>query len=73
MQEENFDGIELIQKDTALDTEHALGIGRMPGRKQVCLYLREGASITPVAFFKDPEHAKQVMGWLQALAGVGHG
>ncbi len=66
---EEFEGLEIIQKDTVLNSEHALGIGRMPGRKQVCLYLREGARITPVAFFRDPVHAAEVKQWLALIGG----
>lgn len=66
-----FTGIELVQKDTVLNREHALGIGRMPGRKQICLYLREGARITPVAFFRDDVHAEEVKRWLSMLGGEG--
>lgn len=66
-----FEGFELVQKDTILNCEHALGIGRMPGRKQICLYLREAGLITPVAFFRDEAHADEVARWLTMLGGEG--
>lgn len=69
MTDATFTGIELVQTDTALNTEHAIGLSRLPGRKQVSLYLREGAVITPVAFFREDDHAKQVVAWLDALMG----
>lgn len=66
-----FEGIELVQKDTVFNRAHALGIGRMPGRKQICLYLREGSRLTPVAFFRDDVHADEVKRWLAMLGGEG--
>jgi hypothetical protein len=68
---EQFEGLEIVQTDTVLNTEHAIGIGRLPGRKGVCIYLREGANITPVAFFhNDPDdhYANEVKKWLGLIS-----
>jgi hypothetical protein len=68
-----FTGLEIVQTDKVLGGEHAIGIGRLPGRKQVCLYLREDARITSVAFFHNDmgnDHANEVKRWLELIPEV---
>jgi len=34
------------------------GVARLPNRKQMALFIGEGAEITPIAYFKDDTHAE---------------
>ena len=40
------------------------GVGPLPGRKQVCLYRWEGASLRTIAFFKSELEAQAFLVWL---------
>lgn len=63
-------------RDTATDEFHgwlvnglgALHVGRLPGRKSICLYLIDGSVLTPLAYFRDEEKARLALGWMDALA-----
>jgi hypothetical protein len=39
----------------------ALHIGRLPGRKSVCLYMQHNGVIDTLAFFRDETTAKQAL------------
>ena len=45
-----------------------LHIGRLPGRKQVCLYIQNGGSIYTVAFFKTEAIARETLLLLDGIA-----
>lgn len=47
----------------------ALYIGRLPGRKSICLYTVEGSVLRTHAFFKNEEDAKEVLQLLDHLIG----
>lgn len=46
----------------------ALHVGELPGRKQTCLYVLDGATIRPLAFFSDDEKAREALDMLDKLA-----
>ena len=54
----------------------SLHVGRLPGRKSVCLYVvrkheNGGASIDTLAFFPTEEKACEMLDWLDVLAQAG--
>jgi hypothetical protein len=46
----------------------ALHVGELPGRKQVCLYVLDGATIRTLAFFATEEKATEAMEMLDKIA-----
>lgn len=42
----------------SVDNVVSFGVARIPGRKQMALFIGEGVTITPVAYFKDDSHAE---------------
>ena len=47
--------------------ENAIYIGNLPGRKQVCLYVKEGGMIDVLAYFKTHALAQKALDWLNWL------
>lgn len=45
----------------------AIHIGRLPGRKSICLYISDGSVVTPVAYFRDEEGARRALDLLNEL------
>lgn len=45
-------------------------VGRLPGRKSVCLYRLDGSVIEPLAYFPDADKARKCMQFIDALAGL---
>jgi hypothetical protein len=45
----------------------SLHIGRFPDRRQVCLYVQEGVTIWPLAYFTSEERAQKLLDVLDRL------
>ena len=43
-------------------------VGRLPGRKQVCLYVLDGSVIRTLAFFRDEAKAHEALGLIDGIA-----
>jgi hypothetical protein len=48
----------------------ALHVGRLPGRKSICLYERDGSAIRTLAFFRSDEDAQRALRAIDRLTGV---
>lgn len=48
----------------------ALHIGRLPGRKSVCLYRIDGSELLPLAYFRSEEAARIALSMIDELAGL---
>ena len=55
-----MEGIELSTRDG----HSGIGVGHIPGRKNAALYLKRGAMIEVMAYFRDDECAGRVVSWL---------
>ncbi len=49
----------------------ALHIGKLPNRKQVCLYIIEGSVLEPLAYFRTEESARRALALIEHLLGFG--
>lgn len=49
------------------DTAGTLGIGPLPDRKQIGLYLMQGNTFSVLAYFKDEDKARQAVAWIDAM------
>jgi hypothetical protein len=52
-----------------LDRDIKIGVGRLPYRKQICLYTIRNGEIEVLAFIKTEEKAYRILAWLDILAG----